>query len=83
MTNRNAQRGIRSLAAALVLSAAVAALPSRADEGMHPVSSIPGLDLSRAGIALTPAQIYNPDSVSLMDAIVNVGGCSGAFVSAD
>jgi hypothetical protein len=83
MTNRNARRGIRSLAAALVISAAVAALPSRADEGMHPVSSIPGLDLSRAGIALTPAQIYNPDSVSLMDAIVNVGGCSGAFVSAD
>jgi hypothetical protein len=50
---------------------------------MYPVSSIPTLDLSRSGILLAPSELYHPDSVSLLDAIVDVGGCSGAFVSRD
>ena len=83
MTSQLARRGLRAAPGVLLISILLAAPLLRADEGMHPVSSIPALDLSRSGIALTASQIYNPDSVSLMDAIVNVGGCSGAFVSAD
>ena len=83
MTSQLARRGLLAAPGVLLISALLAAPLLRADEGMHPVSSIPALDLSRSGIALTASQIYNPDSVSLMDAIVNVGGCSGAFVSAD
>lgn len=83
MAPKLAWRGLRAAPGVLLLSALLTACPSRADEGMHPVSDIPHLDLSRSGIVLTPGEIYNPDSVSLLDAIVDVGGCSGAFVSAD
>ncbi len=54
---------------------------SRADEGMYPLSQIAKLDLKRAGMRLTPEQLYNPNGVSVMDALVRLGGCTGSFVS--
>jgi len=53
------------------------------DEGMFPLSEVNKLDLKKAGLKIDQKDIYNPDSSSLVDALVNVGGCSGAFVSAE
>ncbi len=51
------------------------------DEGMYPISSIQKLNLKAKGLKIDPKEVYNPDGVSLIDAIVMVGGCTGSFVS--
>jgi hypothetical protein len=51
------------------------------DEGMFPLSEVSKLDLQKAGLKIPQKEIYNPDSTSLIDALVNVGGCTGSFVS--
>jgi hypothetical protein len=51
------------------------------DEGMFPLSEIRKLDLKKAGLKIDQSEIYNPDGVSLIDALVNVGGCTGSFIS--
>ncbi len=55
----------------------------RADEGMFPVTSLQGLDLRSHGLHLDGKDLYNPGGTSLIDAIVNIGGCTGSFVSPD
>ncbi len=52
-----------------------------AGEGMWPLSEIRQLDLKKKGLKIDPSRIYNPQGVSLIDAIVKVGGCTGSFVS--
>lgn len=54
-----------------------------ADEGMYPLSEISRLDLKAKGLKIDVSEIYNPDGVSLVDAICQVGGGTGEFVSAD
>jgi hypothetical protein len=54
-----------------------------ADEGMYPISEIGKLDLSKSGLQVTARDIFNPSGVSLIDAVVNTGGCTGSFVSPD
>jgi hypothetical protein len=83
MKSQLAARGPLAVPGVVLISVLLSISPLRADEGMHPVSGVPTLDLSRSGIAIAASAIYNPDSVSLLDAIVNVGGCSGAFISPD
>lgn len=51
------------------------------DEGMFPLSEIHKLDLKKAGLKINQNEIYNPNGTSLVDALVNVGGCTGSFVS--
>lgn len=51
------------------------------DEGMFPLSEIRNLDLQSAGLRIPIDELYNPDGVSIVDALVRVGGCSGSFVS--
>lgn len=51
------------------------------DEGMYPISEIGKVDLSKSGLAVKARDIYNPSGVSLIDAVVNTGGCTGSFVS--
>ncbi|EDM38257.1 hypothetical protein PBAL39_01542 [Pedobacter sp. BAL39] len=51
------------------------------DEGMFPLSEIHKLDLKKAGLKIDQNEIYNPNGISLVDALVNVGGCTGSFVS--
>ena len=53
------------------------------EEGMFPLSEISKLDLKKAGLKIDQKDIYNPDGVSLIDALVNVGGCTGSFISGD
>jgi len=54
-----------------------------ADEGMYPISEIQKLDLKAKGLQLEPLEIFNPDGVSLVDAICKVDGGTGSFVSAE
>lgn len=54
-----------------------------ADEGMYPLSEIARLDLESKGLQIDVSEIYNPDGVSLVDAICQVGGGTGEFVSVD
>ncbi len=51
------------------------------DEGMFPLSEISKLDLKKAGLKIDQSEVYNPKGLSLVDALVNVGGCTGSFVS--
>lgn len=51
------------------------------DEGMYPLSEIKKLDLKKAGLKIPQTEVYNPNGLSLIDALVNVGGCTGSFVS--
>lgn len=50
-------------------------------EGMFPLSEISSLDLKKAGLKIKTSEVYNPKGVSLVDALVRVGGCTGSFVS--
>jgi hypothetical protein len=53
------------------------------DEGMYPISEIHKLNLRAKGLKIDPKEIYNPNGVSLVDAIVQIGGCTGSFVSGE
>lgn len=50
-------------------------------EGMYPLTEIRNLDLEAAGLKIPINEVYNPDSISLVDALVHLGGCTGSFVS--
>ena len=54
-----------------------------AKEGMWLMSQLKDLDLAEQGIQLTTDQIYSPDSTCLLNAVVNMGGGTGSFVSSD
>lgn len=54
---------------------------ARPEEGMFPMSEISRLDLKKAGLRLNQEDIFNPGGISLADALVRVGGCTGSFVS--
>ncbi len=56
---------------------------TKADEGMYPISELGNVNLKAAGILLSAQDIFNPADVGLVNAIVNVGGCTGSFVSSD
>lgn len=51
------------------------------DEGMFPLNELSKLDLQKAGLKINIKDIYNSDGVSLVNALVKVGGCTGSFVS--
>ena len=59
----------------------LAMIPSTPDEGMYPLSEIRNLDLQEAGLKISIDEVYNPDGVSIVDALVKIGGCTGSFVS--
>jgi hypothetical protein len=54
-----------------------------ADEGMYPISEIYKLNLKSKGLKIDPKAIYNPNGIGLIDAIVQLSGCTGSFVSKD
>lgn len=53
------------------------------DEGMFPLSDLNRAGLKKAGLKISEKDIYNPGQVSLVDALVQVSGCSGSFVSSN
>lgn len=62
----------------MILNIIVKGVPG---EGMYPLSELKKLDLKKLGFNLSLSDIYNPDGISLINAIVNIGGCTGSFVS--
>lgn len=55
--------------------------PALADEGMYPINVLEKLNLAELGFKVSLREIVDPDGVSLVDGIVNIGGCTGSFVS--
>jgi hypothetical protein len=56
-------------------------IPTRPDEGMFPLSDIKNINLNEKGLKISVDEVYNPKGVSLVDALVKIGGCTGSFVS--
>jgi len=54
-----------------------------ADEGMYPISEIYKLNLRARGLKIDPKAIYNPNGIGLIDAVVQLSGCTGSFISRD
>jgi hypothetical protein len=48
---------------------------------MYPLYELSKLDLSKAGLKIGIEDIFNPNGVSLINAVVKFGGCTGSFVS--
>jgi hypothetical protein len=74
---------VRRLIHVIALAVALIIVQSStiADEGMYPISEIHKLNLKAKGLKLDLKELYNPEGISLIDAIVQVGGCTGSFVS--
>lgn len=51
------------------------------EEGMFPLNYLNITQLKNAGLKLEAKDIFNPGKVSLTDALVKVGGCTGSFIS--
>lgn len=56
-------------------------IPSKPDEGMFPLSDIKNINLNEKGLKISVDEVYNPNGVSLVDALVRIGGCTGSFIS--
>ncbi|MEY4465183.1 MAG: hypothetical protein RLZZ465_813 [Bacteroidota bacterium] len=53
----------------------------RPEEGMFPLNYVNINDLKNAGLKLEGKDIFNPEGLSLTNALVKVGGCTGSFIS--
>jgi hypothetical protein len=85
MTSNRLSR-LLSLVLVLVMLAGVMPLSAFADEGMFLPDAIAGLPLdklAKRGLKLKSTDLYDPNGVSIKDAIVIVGGGTGEFVSPD
>ena len=51
------------------------------EEGMFPLNYVNISDLKNAGLRLEGDDIFNPNGLSLTNALVKVGGCTGSFIS--
>ena len=65
----------------LLIVISFAFIPSKPDEGMFPLSYIKNINLNEKGLKISVDEVYNPNGVSLVDALVKIGGCTGSFVS--
>ena len=73
-------RRIGTVGIVLGLALSVAAF---ADEGMWMPHQMKELELKAKGLSMDPAELYKTDGTGLMSAVVNLGGGTGEFVSAD
>jgi hypothetical protein len=75
---------VAALALALFISLTFIPLGVHGDEGMFlpdAIAQLPLNKLAQRGLKLTATDIYNPNGVSIKDAIVIVGGGTGEFIS--
>lgn len=56
---------------------------ARLDEGMYPLSDLNRVDLKKAGLKIDKTDIFNPGHIGLVDALIQVGGCTGSFISSE
>lgn len=71
--------GISSLALGLIIVSS----SHTPEEGMFPLNYLNATQLKNAGLKLSGTEIFNPGEVSLTDALVKVGGCTGSFISSE
>ena len=82
MTNHFAIiKPIKLLISLVLFSFILGLIPVSPEEGMYPLSEIDKIDLQKAGLKIDPKEVYNPNGVSLVDALVSLGGCTGSFIS--
>jgi hypothetical protein len=84
MPDRFSRTAAALLAAVLFLS--VVPLPALADEGMFlpdAISQLPIKKLNQRGLKIPITDLYNPNGVSIKDAVVIVDGGTGEFLSPD
>ncbi len=76
---------MKNIARALALAAfaAVLAFTAVADDGMWMPHQMKTLDLKALGLRMDPGDLYKTDGTGLMSAVVNLGGGTGEFVSAE
>ncbi len=72
---------IKLITVLFVLSFILGMIPVSPEEGMYPLSEINKVDLVQAGLKIDPKEVYNPSGVSLIDALVQLSGCTGSFIS--
>ncbi len=73
---------MRIIRIVLLLFIAVVMLTAETpDEGMYPLNEIGKIDFKDKGLKIDVKEIYNSNNLSLIDAIVKIGGCTGSFVS--
>lgn len=68
----------------LVVSACFVALlfsSHKKEEGMFPLSHLNKIDFKNAGFNINREDIFNPNGISLTNALVRIGGCTGSFIS--
>ena len=85
MTSNRISRLISLLLVVLMLTS-VAPLRALGEEGMFlpdAISTLPFDRLAKRGLKLKAEELYDPNGVSIKDAIVIVGGGTGEFVSPD
>jgi hypothetical protein len=63
------------------MNMAVQAAPP--DGGMYPISMLNKLPLKKAGLRISASDIFNPNGVGTLQAIVQLGGCTASFVSGE
>jgi hypothetical protein len=81
MINNNNQK-ISKLATICFLMVSIIVFSShKKDEGMYPLSHLKSIDFKNAGFRISEKDIFNPGGVSLADALVRIGGCTGSFIS--
>jgi hypothetical protein len=73
----------RRVFAIFVLVLAVFLGPVLGEEGMYPITSLSKLNLKQKGLKIAAEDIYNPKGTSLIEAVVQLSGCTGSFVSPD
>jgi hypothetical protein len=71
----------REILFAIILIVTSFLIAKSPEEGEYPLSEIKKLDLQKAGLLISQDEIYNPNGISLIDALVKVNGCTGSFVS--
>ena len=74
-------RKVKLLTFLFVSSLILGMIPVSPQEGMYPLSEIDKIDLVQAGLKIDPKEVYNPDGISLTDALVQLSGCTGSFIS--
>lgn len=55
--------------------------PLMSEEGMYPLSELKKINLEAEGFLIKSADIFNPNGISLTDAIINLSGCTASFIS--
>lgn len=75
---------VAAIVLAAVVFVSVVHLPARGDEGMFlpdAISTLPIKKLNQRGLKIPITDLYNPNGVSIKDAVVIVDGGTGEFLS--